>query len=231
MEANEEGGLTQASPEGRKELLLRMYDQMFNDIDRHILVVWQSVGVLVGAFAIFALTEKQVITIDLASGLIVLLAGWLVAHLYDSAYWYNRNLVIIANIERQFLRESDLHEIHYYFGAHRPQNRMISHLRIQYALAVGLTSLVLLFHFITRVLPGMTSGTSFDPQRTIPYIVLVAAILYLVDSARTERRKYAEFLHNSPGIPIKTVGVQYGVGHGFRARDGITPPPQDQPKQ
>lgn len=43
----------------REDLLLKMYDQMFNDINRHIMVVWQSVGVLVGAFAVFALVEKM----------------------------------------------------------------------------------------------------------------------------------------------------------------------------
>ena len=42
----------------RKEFLLKMYDQMFNDINTHILVVWQSVGVVVGAFAVFALARK-----------------------------------------------------------------------------------------------------------------------------------------------------------------------------
>ena len=53
------------------------------------------------------------------------------ANLIDSSYWYNRNLVIIANIERQFLELKDLKEIHYYFGAHRPKNKMITHLKVQ----------------------------------------------------------------------------------------------------
>jgi hypothetical protein len=35
------------------------------------------------------------------------------------SYWYNRNLVIIANIERQFLGRK---EIHYYFGKHRKKS-------------------------------------------------------------------------------------------------------------
>src|SRR5919206_2459258 len=95
-------------PEGaRREFLLKMYDQMFNDINRHILTVWQSVGVLIGAFAIFALAEKGVLSTDIATTMIVLLSAWLLAHLHDSSYWYNRNLVIIGNIERQFLRQED----------------------------------------------------------------------------------------------------------------------------
>src|SRR5579859_5541016 len=100
----------------RKEFLTKMYDQMFNDINTHILVIWQSVGVLIGSFAVFALSEKGIIPIDLAISLVIILASWLMAHLYDASYWYNRNLVIIANIERQFLQKDDLRQIHYYFG-------------------------------------------------------------------------------------------------------------------
>src|SRR3954469_13812369 len=144
-------------PEGaRKEFLLKMYDQMFNDINTHILVVWQSVGVLVGAFALFALAEKGVLPTDIATAMIVLLASWLLAHLQDASYWYNRNLVIIANIERQFLVESDLRDIHYYFGEHRPQNRMISHLRIQFAFGASLGAIMLLVHFVRQVVPGFS---------------------------------------------------------------------------
>src|SRR3546814_2866580 len=43
------------------------------------------------------------ISLDVAASLIILLCAWLYAHMLDAAYWYNRNLVIIANIERQFL--------------------------------------------------------------------------------------------------------------------------------
>src|SRR5689334_23881552 len=87
----------------RADLLLKMYDQMFNDINRHILVVWQSIGVVVGSFALLTVAEKKVVSTDDATSLIVHREGWIVAHLYDSAYWYNRNLVMIANIEKLFL--------------------------------------------------------------------------------------------------------------------------------
>ncbi len=111
----------------RAELLLKMYDQMFNDINRHIMVVWQSIGVVVGALTIFALVEKNVVSLDIAVSIVLLLCAWLLAHLFDAAYWYNRNLVIIANIERQFLTQDDLKNIHYYFGKHRPKNKMIEY--------------------------------------------------------------------------------------------------------
>ena len=158
----------------RKTFLLEMYRQMFADINRHMTVVWQSVSVVIGAFAIFALVEKAIIPLDIASSLIVMLCAWLYAHMLDAGYWYNRNLVIIANIEKQFLLESDLTDIQYYFGAHRSKkNKMISQLRIQAFLGVGIAVLVVLSHFIDRVVPGFGCSMShFEFSRTVPYLTL-----------------------------------------------------------
>lgn len=206
--------------EKRETLLLQMYDQMFNDINRHIMVVWQSISVLVGAFAVLALVEKAVIPLDIASALILLIAGWLFAHLCDASYWYNRNLAIIANIERQFLEPADLRRIHYYWGSHRPHNRMILHLRIQYFLGIGIVAIVLYYHFVTRVVPGIDAPYSnFDLARAIPYLVLVAIVLYLLYLHRNRNQSYAEFLANSPGDEVNTGEIAYGVGHGFRKKD------------
>jgi hypothetical protein len=199
----------------RDEFLLEIYRQMFNDINRHIMVVWQSVGVLVGALALFSLLEKHVISADIAASIIVLLVAWLYGHLYDAGYWYNRNLAIIANIERQFLYASDLHDIHYYFGAHRQNNKLIAHLRLQQLLALGLAVLVLLFHFIDRVAPGLKSPfSSFDPQRTLPYIFAVIGLQYARYWRSNRNAAYTEFLRHSPGISVDTTGIEYGAGHG-----------------
>lgn len=205
----------------REELLLRMYDQMFNDINRHIMVVWQSIGVIIGAFAILALVEKHVVSLDIAVTVILLLCVWLLAQLLDSAYWYNRNLVIIANIERQFLTKYDLHDIHYYFGRHREKNKMIEHLRIQGTLGYALAFLVLLYHFAIRVVPGFgLSWRNFELVRAVPYSVAVASVIYLIMVGQHTKRKYEGFVRNSPGIPIDTTGVDYSVGHG-QNRQGI----------
>lgn len=205
----------------RDEFLVEMYQQMFNDINRHIMVVWQSVGVVVGAFAIFALVEKHVLSLDIAASIMILLCAWLYAHLVDSGYWYNRNLAIIANIERQFLTKDDLRNIHYYFGKHRPTNKMITHLRIQQALGVGLSGLILLYHFLTRVWPGFSLPLSmFEPVRALPYVVAVAAIIYGVFLRKDRDKAYAEFIENSPGIDVDTQAVKYGTGHGFGKTSG-----------
>jgi hypothetical protein len=198
----------------RKEFLFKMYDQMFNDINRHILVVWQSISVIVGAFAIFALVEKNIISLDIASSIITLLTTWSIAHIIDASYWYNRNLVIIANIERQFLNQVDTKEIHFYFSDHRKKNKMISHLKIQLFLSVGLSGLVCLYHFSTRVFPGLTvQWENFELERSLPYFILLMSIVFLHHIAVGKDNRYKEFLEKSPGKEVQTV-AEGAVGHG-----------------
>jgi hypothetical protein len=201
--------------ENRAALLLKMYDQMFSDINRHILVVWQSIGVVIAAFAVFSLTEKHTISIHVASGLIILLCAWLIAHLYDASYWYNRNLIIIANIERQFLLASDLKDIHSYFGKHRKPNKIITHLRIQYFLAVGLVMLVLGSHLFNQVIPMGRSICSVDGlQLVLPYVTLLGAIIYLVWLQKDRRHSYSTFLNNSPGKSVESADIDFNGTHG-----------------
>jgi hypothetical protein len=211
--ANERNGRVRSQGK-REEFLLRMYDQMFNDINRHIMVVWHSVGVLMGAFAVLALVEKRIIAIDVGIALIVLISSWLVAHTYDSAYWYNRNLVIIANIERLFLERDDLRRVHYYFGRHRKTGAMLSHLRIQFVLGVGVAGLVLLYHLLTYVVPEARAPCGqLSPQRCLPWVTLIACLILVLWLRGRRIKAYEEFLRNSPGIHVDTEGLEYGVGH------------------
>ena len=90
----------------RERLLLRMYDQMFSDIDRQIKSVWFALAAMLVSLVLSAVGTP----IDLWVAVTVLLVGWVIAQLYDAAYWYNRNLAIISNIEREFLRREFLQE-------------------------------------------------------------------------------------------------------------------------
>lgn len=201
----------------RKEFLLHMYDQMFNDINRHISIVWQPITVLVGSIGLIAAGIRDVLSIDLAVAFIIILVGWLIANLYDSAYWYNRNLVIIANIERQFLKKSDLKHIHYYFGEHRSKQSIITHIRIQRWLGLFIGGLVLLYHFLTEVLktcPCISSqATAFRWELLLPYITAVGIFIGTYLLRKNRMKSYEEFIKNSPGIDIDTSGIDYGVGH------------------
>lgn len=199
----------------RRTFLIEMYNQMFSDINRHITVIWQSVGVVVGAFAIFSLVEKNIISTDIATSIIIILCFWLFAHMLDAGYWYNRNLAIISNIEKQFLDVSDLRNIHYYFGLHRSKkNKMITHLRVQAALGWGILSLVILYHFLERILPGMKAlHSEIDPVRALPYFFLMAGLGYSGWLWGDRDKSYSNFVTNSPGLEIDTSSVEYGRGH------------------
>jgi hypothetical protein len=186
------------------------------DIDRHIIVVWQSIGVVVGSFAIMALVEKRVLSLDFAASLLVLVCSWSIALLLDANYWYNRNLCIVANIERLFLNKDDLRHVHYYFGKHRPNNKMISTFVPQLYLALGVIGIVLVYHFMLRVRPGLgLSLCNFSVACALPYIVAAVSTLFLLGRRRRRKKDYAEFLKNSPGIEMNTAGIEYGRGHGF----------------
>ena len=199
----------------RKTFLLEMYRQMFADINRHMTVVWQSVSVLIGAFALFALVEKSIVPIDVAISLIVLLCAWLISHMLDAAYWYNRNLVIIANIERQFLENSDKHDIQFYFVKHRTdKNKMITHLRIQSSLGIAIAILVIIFHFFTRVWDNLFKlNYELDPVRILPYAMFAISAIYCRNLQLKGRSSYQNFLLNSPGIAADFTGITFGSGH------------------
>jgi hypothetical protein len=197
----------------RSDFLIAMYNQMMNDINRHIVVVWQSVSVLIGAFAAWSLIEKRIISLDMAATLIVIIAIWVIAHVYDAAYWYNRNFVIIANIERQFLTKKDLREIHYYFGAHRSKNSMLTHLKLQMFLAIGVAALVLGIQFFDTIWPALPDLCAIPSVSYVPWLTALVGVGVWYYRRDLAQRKYSEFLENSPGKSIDTSGITFGVGH------------------
>ena len=210
----------------RFDFLQKMYVQMFDDIKIQMQVVWQSVTIVAGTLSVFALVEKNVLPIDFATSFVVIIAFWLMAHTIEAAYWYNRNLVIIANIERQFLRISDLKEIHYYFGKHRDKNKMIDHLKIQFIFGATVGSFAVIYHFVTYVIPGFELPWEyFVPRRALPYFMGIVGIIFISRTHRDRRLKYQEFLDNSPGIELNTSGIRYGIGHPAYHSPTATPPP------
>jgi hypothetical protein len=126
----------------RADFLIAMYGQMWGNVDRHILVIWQSVAALLGAFAVLALIEKNLLPVDVACALLALICAWVGAHVIDANYWFARNLVIIVNIERQFLSSTDAQLVHPYFLKHRKPS-VLDHLAVQAWLAAGIFLLVI----------------------------------------------------------------------------------------
>ncbi len=198
----------------RQEFLFHMYDQMFNDINRHINIIWQPITVLVGSVGLIAFGERAIIPKDIAISFIIILVGWLIANIYDAAYWYNRDLAIIANIERQFLKQSDIKDVHYYFGEHRSKkNPMLTHMRIQWVLGIFISVIVLLYHLSTRVISAFQPTNTLCIEMAFPYITaLVTFVLVLI--LRNKRIKsYENFRRISPGIKMDNSEIPDGEGH------------------
>jgi hypothetical protein len=203
----------------RDDFLLEMYRQTSNHLNRHIVVLWQSVGVVAGALTVFVLGDKLGLKsdarLDFVVSIVVLLCAWLCAHVLDANNWFERNLHIITNIERQFLQATDSRDIHYYFTSHRLQRqdeirdrglrlpKMIAHFQIQLLLGIGIWVLVLSYHFYQRVYPGIhLSLRDLDPARAIPYFVAALCGAYCVWFASDRNKDYDKLLHRSPGKPV-----------------------------
>jgi hypothetical protein len=197
----------------RDAFLLEMYRQASSHLNRHILLSWQSVGVVVGATSVIALGDKALegARLDYVVTVVVLLCRWLIAHVFDADNWFNRNLHIIGNIERQFLKQRDAAEIHYFFlsdrlartGKKGAVRRMIRHFQAQlfFSLAVGV--LLLLYHFLNRVFPGFSLPlANFQLERALPYVAVGFCTVYCVWVAISTAADYDKLRRESPGRTI-----------------------------
>jgi hypothetical protein len=119
----------------------------------------------------------------------------------DAAWWFNRNLIIVTNIERQFLKEQDLQDVHYYFGRHREPN-LLDHYKIQLWFGVVVTGFVVLYHLFARILPGLWNSRAIefiDLLRCVPYIALMVCLFVLRKLYIHQQKEYRKLRDQSPG--------------------------------
>ena len=179
----------------RKKLLIELYNQLWMSINTRLNLTWAAIGTLVSSFAIFALTEKNVISLDVATALIVLISGWFMAHVIDMSFSNNRNMVMISNIERQFLAVEDARLLYPYFLSHRKKNKMVRYLLIQFWLGIGLCTLVTGVQFIHNVLPVILGQTAFSSiEILIPYLALVVIVISLLRLKSGRDKEYAALI-------------------------------------
>ena len=184
----------------REDFLLAMYREMWSNINRHIGVIWNSVTVLFSAFAFLSFVERRLLPIEYASTLLIIVVSWQLAHVYDASYWFNRNLLIIKNIERQFLGRPDLHDIHFYFGRDRG-NKLMEHFQIQFGLGLTVGILVLTYHWLNQ---GPPSSINFRAEwpRALPYLAAVLGVICIAVLRHSQAHSYERLRENSPGRQI-----------------------------
>jgi low affinity Fe/Cu permease len=194
------------SPEKRRfDFLMGMYSEMWGNVNRHLTVIWQSVGVLGAGLALFSLTEKHVVGGDFATAAMVIICFWLIANAYVASEWFNRNQAIISNIERQFLRPEDVKEINPYFDKRRKAGNMVNHIRVQWALGVVLAFAVLARHFFVAIIP--TFHFTLDPKdldwnKTVPYLTLFGGLIGVLIVRRDALNGEKKFQNECPGKAV-----------------------------
>lgn len=205
----------------REEFLLHLFDKVWDDIGSTIKVIWQSIVILLGAIATIIFTKANIVPITTAYSIIMIAIVWILAHVENAAYWFNRNLVIIANIERQFLNEDDSEQIHCYFLGHRPA-KMAPHFQLQYWFLIAIAVCLLFYYTTTKIFPFFKNF----PQPSycyyifsvvyFPYLLAVAGgvLLYVFKNKNIE--KYNEFKMFSPGKLINKK-IDFKHGHGGEA--------------
>jgi len=106
---------------------------------------------------------------------------------------------MVANIERQFLKDDDAENIHYYFLEHRKNNAYLDMMVMQIIFVFIILLIVLLFHFLNVILPSMSLKNDLDLVKAIPYAVLIGGGIWLFWFHGKRRSDYNDFKTNSPG--------------------------------
>jgi hypothetical protein len=188
--------------QSRETFLIAMYGQMWANIDRHILVVWQAAGSLVGAAALLVGVSRELLSVSLAALLIVIGGAWLIGHVIDAHFWFARNLAIITNIERNLLTAADVKLVHPYFRTNREHLPLLDHLVLQAWLGGGLVVLALGVHLKMVVAPAWKAGHfmfSLGVEGALPWAVLPVLAILLLSFASNQKSKLKQFHQLSPG--------------------------------
>lgn len=196
----------------RKRLLIELYNQLWTSINTRLNLTWAAIGTLVSSFAVFALTEKNILSLDVATVLVILVTGWFMAHVIDMSFWSNRNLAMISNIERLFFTVEDARLLYPYFLSHRKKNKMAHYLQIQFGLGVGLCALILSVHFLQNVFPIILGKAAFSKiEIFLPYLSLIVIVISLLHLKNERNREYEAFVRDSPGKDITAEATQLGL--------------------
>jgi hypothetical protein len=185
----------------RQQFLTNMYDQMWNNTTRHITLIWQPIIVIfatIGAIMAAEIKDLNFVAISIFISLAYLVIGWFLAHVHDSSGWVNRNLVIISNIEKQFLEAKDEIEIHPYFNSDPKKREMIEHFQIQYFLGLTL-GVAVTFYYVWKIIQN---GFCFVNEIYIPIVGFLIASIYVYKIRQRVKESFENLIRKSPGKRI-----------------------------
>lgn len=177
----------------RADFLINMYNQAFNNINRHIIIVWQTISILAASFVSIFLAEKFEVSIWITSFLLIIYITWMIAHLIDANHWFKRNLHIITNIEKNFLNKDDLELVHPYINIDIKYEKIIESFYIQIVFGIVIWILMLAFLFYKATLTN--SLDLFIFHFTITVVCWIILTLY----QESNKKKIKDLIEKSPG--------------------------------
>jgi len=95
----------------REQFLLHLYDQLWASIDRATGGLWQYLALYGGIVGVHWGAGKGDIAPTLAANLSIVAAFWGINIAINAGKWFERNRMMIINIEKQFLQRDDLGKI------------------------------------------------------------------------------------------------------------------------
>jgi len=95
----------------RDEFLLRLYDNLWDSIDRVEAGMWQFIGLYAAAFGLVVLAVRGELPKEVSGVFGTIISLWGINVAINAGKWFNRNLLFVVNIEKQFLHPEDLGRI------------------------------------------------------------------------------------------------------------------------
>ncbi len=177
----------------RKELILQMYNHFWQNISRSDEATWKIMASFAALIAAVSFVYDKIGNI--ASGILLMIFSfiglWLTA---NQNQWFIRNMALLSNIERTFLKDEDFGKI--------LDKRWKSGVRIPflnsetYWILCALYLMMALFGLLLSA--GILKNDSNVSINTV-YIVFVLFLIVSVAYTLHLRSRYKKFKKNTPG--------------------------------
>jgi|GEM_PF-2275486 len=95
----------------RDEFLLHLYDRLWGSIDRTEGGLWQFLGLYVGIIGVYWIAGRGGLNPTVAAYLTITASFWGINIAINAGKWFERNRMMIINVEKRFLDPDDLGRI------------------------------------------------------------------------------------------------------------------------
>lgn len=191
----------------RHDFILHYYNMAVKDLDRHLLIGWQTIAVVAGAAASLSLGYKGDLPVPIAVVVTVVVLCWGMLNIIDANFWALRAIAFLANVEAVYFRESDRQFFNPYAGKH-PRYELLRTLAYQAWLILALLAVAVVF----AIWSGLDYGSVTEPRDVLLWSLslwfLLGGIWVIFTSWRRQLGGYRRFVKDSPGPGmIKAPGV------------------------